>query len=373
MKRFLAIAAAFAFVGSAMAADLSLTVRSDGTPGNINAPAGGTVPYEIIGVLSDDFNEGLALFGFDLVYDGGDMDQASAPAGDITDGFVTPNGINNPAGFGGTVIGGDLIQVGGGQNTIKNDIGNAPFPIGLVITGVGQTSVTLATGFVTVPEGATEGSVYTISVANVFANVIKEGETGEPPQNFWKTEAAGVGALTDLTITVSDACNLVSATDPDSCSIDAGQPTYPDGTGTFGATAITLNFSCATAANDVTGADIAITGGDAPGIDSDSQDGDDLNLLLTGPIDAGVWTCFEYTTLTQSECVGFLPGDVDGSGSSDGDDVHAMVAALDGGTAQDIDRIGGPGPEDLLRVIDLLNGGDEFDVWYGQSIGSCPS
>ncbi|MGB0715591.1 MAG: hypothetical protein ACPGXK_06930 [Phycisphaerae bacterium] len=370
MKRFFSIMTVLAFAGSAFAADLSLTVRQAGGSSAANVSAGEVVDYEVVGILSDTNNEGLALFGFTLAYDGGDLAQASAPAGDITDGFVSPNGINNPAGFGGTIINGDLVQVGGGQNTIKNTIDNAPFPIGVtVFTGLGHTEIVLATGSLMIPGDAANDDVFNLNVSDVFANVIKQGETGMP---FYKTEAAGVGSLTNLEMTVaaSEVCELVSASNPNTCSIDAGAPSNPDGSGSFGADSVVLNFDCQTS-GIVDPADIGVTGGNAPSNDGGSNVGMTVELDLSGPIDAGVYTCFSYTV--GETCVGYLPGDVDGNGTSDGSDIIAMTNALTGGTAPDIDRGGDTGPEDLLRVIDLLNGGGSYDVWFGQSLGNCPS
>jgi hypothetical protein len=80
--------------------------------------------------------------------------------------------------------------------------------------------------------------------------------------------------------------------------------------------------------------------------------------------------------------VGFLPGDVDGSGTSNADDVSLLIEHLRGAldpplpTWQcDVDRSGRCTAADLLRAIDLLNGGDDYDAWLGRSIfpADCPS
>ncbi len=135
MKRTLVLVLAISLTGAvAQAADLDVTVTADGGS-SIDVAPGGTVSYVITAELSDNLNEGLALIGFDLSFDGGDLAQADTPGAGNMLQFVSPQGINNPAGYGGTVISGDLAQVGGGQNTINNDITNAPFPIGTVITG----------------------------------------------------------------------------------------------------------------------------------------------------------------------------------------------------------------------------------------------
>jgi hypothetical protein len=156
------------------------------------------VHYAVTGELSDAASLGLAMYAFDLAFDGGALPQADAPTSSPTTNFASPLGLNNPTGFGGTPIGGQLIQVGGAQNTIRNSF--APKPSGTVITGVAQPGnrVLLVTGTLTAPAAA---GTYHLTVHNLFANVIRAGETGNP---FWAVDAAGVGTLSGLTIVVED-------------------------------------------------------------------------------------------------------------------------------------------------------------------------
>lgn len=131
--------------------------------------------------------------------------------------FTKPWGSTNPAGFGGTVVNGDLIQVGGLQNTIRNTPDYAPDPIGPVIIGVAQPSVCgptiIVTGGLVAPF---EDGTYTLALKNLFANVIREGEDGSGA--FWVTEAAMSGTVQNLTITVTQlgAC----CTPAGSCTVD---------------------------------------------------------------------------------------------------------------------------------------------------------
>ena len=156
------------------------------------ADPGETVTYEIRGKLSGGNNEGLAGFAFDLSYEGEPLVAPVDPGDEITS-FVIPNGITNPAGFGGVIIDGALVQIGGAQNTIGNDVGDVL--IGTVETGLGHDEVVLATGTVTAP---TEQGQYSLVVSNVSATVIREGEVGP----VWATEPAGVGSIVHLTIGV---------------------------------------------------------------------------------------------------------------------------------------------------------------------------
>jgi hypothetical protein len=192
---------------------LNVSVESAGSNLIVVAP-GSVVSYSVIGLLGDDDNQGLALVGFDLDFDGGPLAQANEPTGDPNSGcenpmihFDIPWGVTNPAGFGGTIIGGDLIQVGGGQNTINNSPDNpfcapncAPYPIGTVLPGVAQPAgcgpAVLVTGSLTAPIAP---GMYSLALENLFANIITSSTTGIP---FWQTQAAGVGTITNLTIVV---------------------------------------------------------------------------------------------------------------------------------------------------------------------------
>lgn len=194
---------------------------NDGSPGSssINVMPGEVVEYQVRGELSPDSgHDGLALVGFNLSYSGGDLAQANTPA--APDGscatamgnFVKPHGITNPAGYGGTVINGDLVQVGGGQNTIKN-VDSADFPTGTVRTGVARSTgcgpAILATGSLTIPGDATNGQVYTLTLAELFANVISPGQDGS--EEFWATIAATPGTSDPLTMTVQTATSVAVA------------------------------------------------------------------------------------------------------------------------------------------------------------------
>lgn len=278
MKRLLVLAVAVAFCSAAATAtDLDVTVE---TVGSSTVPPDSAVDYQVIGKLSDSANEGLALVGLDLEFDGGDLAQANAPTELPMSNFVIPDGLTNPAGYGGTVQTGNLIQCGGGQNTIMNGqkvcndstdcplgsdcIGGPPgicepvatFPVGTVFTSVAQPSSCttdsdcpmdttvcrsgtcwqiLVTGSLTAP--GVEGD-YELRATNVFANVIKQGEDGNP---FWATEAAGVGTVTNLTITVGlPACSYSSSDPAGALPGDPLVSTLPRLTGNI----LKLTFTC---------------------------------------------------------------------------------------------------------------------------------
>jgi len=224
MRRWNGLAVALGFAVFATTAlgqiTLNLVVReaaSDSSTLN-NVTPGATIDYEVIGTLNPATGHlGLALFGFNLVYSGGDLQQGNSPAGwsantppDLTCGtaianFKKPWGITNPAGLEGTIINGDLVQVGGGMNTIKN-VDSAEFPVGPVKTGVAQPMpqgcgpATLLTGSFVAPQA--EG-MYTLSATEMFFNVIAPNQNGT--EEFYATLAGTPGTSTPLTINVVSA------------------------------------------------------------------------------------------------------------------------------------------------------------------------
>ena len=192
MRNTILIPAAIGLLTStAFASDLDLSVESGGS-NVVSVTAGNTVEYEVRGVLSDASTQGLAMFAVDLSFTGGALSQANAPTSGAMLSFASPLGFNNPAGFGGTVVGGDLIQAGGGQNTMQNDLG--ALTIGVVLTDIAQpgNDEVLLRGTLTAPASA--GS-YSLSVANLFANAIESGSTGIP---HYTVEAVGAGSNTAL-------------------------------------------------------------------------------------------------------------------------------------------------------------------------------
>ncbi len=194
----------------ASATDLNLRVESGGQNSVVVGP-GEPVAYQVVGELSDSLSDGLALFVFDLAFDGGSLAPASAPVLPPMTNFARPAGVSNPAGFGGTPVLGVLEQVGGAQNTIQNSF--APFPTGSVITQVAQNGLpaVLVTGTLTAPQSA---GTYTLSVVNPFANVIRQGQTGIP---FWAVDPADPGSVTQLEVEVRTLSQ-----DTDSVSVATG-------------------------------------------------------------------------------------------------------------------------------------------------------
>ncbi|MCH7808384.1 MAG: hypothetical protein IIB60_04095, partial [Planctomycetes bacterium] len=278
---------------------LNVSVETSGGSNSTTVGAGGSVDYQIVGELGAGVadNNGLALVGFDLELvgtpDAGPLPAADAPSSGSMTAFVKPDGITNPDGYGGTLIGNVRTQVGGGQNTINNvfacsidsdcpgdtntcDGGfcsqSASFPVGAVETGIawpGSPQI-LVTGSLTIPAGAPDGTVYTLVLSNLFANVILAGENGTGLHGFHKaTNVLDGGANTPLTITVeSGTCEMSGSLN---CEIDARKPhdllnaaQCNGAAGVCGWQTMTLTFVCSGTATPPTQvADYSISSGTA--------------------------------------------------------------------------------------------------------------
>jgi len=160
---------------------------------------------------------GLALFGVNLTNTGPQVFDlcneanflltapvAIQPNFDRNGGLTNPPGLGDPfiTGYSGTCDGaGGLWQIGGGQNTIGNT-GPTAYPIGAVVSGVGNSGWTdLATGTIDLDGTETQNIVLTLNTG--FANTLDLPVAG-PPYNV--TEAATVTIAGGLTISFGIPC-----------------------------------------------------------------------------------------------------------------------------------------------------------------------
>lgn len=189
-------AAAAALCGASVAQTTADVAVTSGGADTVFVQPGDTVTYSVAAELGGDPSQGLAMFAFDLSFDGGDLTPVMPPAGGAIDAFVAPQGFNNPDGFGGTLSGGDLLQVGGAMNTIANTF--APTPSGAVTVGVADgASAVLASGSLVAP---TAPGTYTLTVDGWFANALDQVSSG----GVWSVRPAELGSTANLTIEVQD-------------------------------------------------------------------------------------------------------------------------------------------------------------------------
>jgi hypothetical protein len=377
------------------------------------------VNYQIVGTLTDSLNDGLALWGSDLAMAPSVLLSPATPGASMGN-FVCPQGINNPpcaTGYGGTQSGNNLLQIGGGQNTIKNVIGNAPFPIGMVTEGVAQSQVVLATGSVTMPAAV---GVYTLSLSNVFANEINDGQILANGA-FFATSASGVGTVGSLAITVEDAVvlrNISSANPPLDNPFIAGTQAFQDvltyetatalprGIGasgtptlqgiTYATPSVTFDGSVSlTLPGQVTVSctDVAANGqGDCPTVTAVAGAGaGPYTLTLSGVIPRRECTTFRFPGIAnpgQAVQYIFLPGNANvglpGGTIVSAADVTSLILALSNSTANvgnnpvryNMDRVGlAAAPvtaADVARLIAMLNGSPTGPPAAG-AVPACPA
>jgi hypothetical protein len=207
-------------VSPARATDISMTLQARGFESSaITVGPGCEIGYRVMAELGDSDNQGLATIAFDLDFSGGALALGDLPSDPPMTAFAPPNGLSNPGGFGGTPEGGRLLQVGGAQNVVMHgqwscetnddcpgaascDAGLCTaisgLPVGNVVPDVGYpgSAVTVVTGSLITP---TAPGVYGLFVANPGASVLALGATG---RRYWPSEAAAIGSLVGLAITV---------------------------------------------------------------------------------------------------------------------------------------------------------------------------
>ncbi|MFQ5463091.1 MAG: hypothetical protein ACE5E5_10760 [Phycisphaerae bacterium] len=190
------------------------------------------------------------------------------------------------------------------------------------------------------------------------------------------------GSVTGPTwrFTTNPGCAIASG-QPANCAIDARQPYEPDTPWLpLGWTSVTLEMDpdCDAAIFVESDFSISVQNGPAPQITGITATANVVTLQLSDAIPAGQWTCILQQDTGRQVCLGYLPGDVDGNGTSSPADILALIDAINGVAprpeyATDTNRSGTSGPEDILRVIDLLNGASAFDAWLDQSLEACPN
>ncbi len=179
-------------------------------------------------------------------------------------------------------------------------------------------------------------------------------------------------------------CRIVGST-PSNCTIDARQPSEPDGISPQGWSSIALEFdnpceSCEFEDDDFSIREI--TRGNPSIAGKQCTDQNILTVTFGEPISEDKWTCVKYLETNQEVCLGFLPGDSDGDQRADETDVVHLLDCLSGDVSLscadhqcDTDRSGRCTPADILREIDLLGGAEEYRAWLGEELpgfAGCP-
>jgi len=368
----------------ALGVDLDLTAREAvGDVSSVTVAPGATVAWEVAGLLdSDSDNEGLAGIVFDVSFDGGPVEEPASTA------VSALEAITNTTGFGGTMIDGGLHQVGGAQDTIEGTPS--------VTTAIGHSEVILATGEVVAP---LEAGTYTLSLTDITATVISDGEASAP----YACEFAAVGAVTDLTIEVEEPELVAICTDliDDTCSAARDNDyVWPigelEGTDHGGFQSIDILFnmdvelveSCVTVQSNAEGTWPDPTTATLTAVGPEGE----YTLSLDNPIpladhtNGGGWTTIQLTVrpdpdpgaalMTVCFNLGWLPGDVNGDGQVSLVDATQFGCQFNGPKSlkrADLNDDGGVSLADSTKFGQIYSGTSGEKQWSGHGLGAEPT
>lgn len=180
------------------------------------------------------------------------------------------------------------------------------------------------------------------------------------------------------------------ASSPPNCAIDAREPNFPDGLRPLSFRTAAYPFLRDDGCAGPELADFSLREVPSPDVFEPRNSvvhigvhEDMATMLFERAIVPDRWTCVSYTGIDRGQaCWGHLPGDVNNDGQSTAEDVEYLIGCITGqhecaDYQCNIDREGaGCSPADTLRLIDVLNGAANYEVWLDREIAkgkSCPS
>ena len=199
-------------------------------------------------------------------------------------------------------------------------------------------------------------------------------------------DCCGMASLIGVVFADADPIAPLAFDQPGQCDIDAREPhSINNATARNGWDRMVISFSCDPATIGLVPGDFSVTGvpaGVVPGVSSVPIDSvaNTATVMLDDMITPGNWTCIAHPESGSEWCAGFLPADASQDGLSTANDINALINAINllPGLelpiyATDINRSGVTNGQDILRLIDLLNGAGDFDPWIAQGLPLCPS
>ncbi|MCH8252630.1 MAG: FAD-dependent oxidoreductase, partial [Planctomycetes bacterium] len=176
---------------------------------------------------------------------------------------------------------------------------------------------------------------------------------------------------------VSVAGISAAASDPPCLAVDARQPSEPYDDASQEWSEITVFFD--EDPGSVLPEDFAVTihvPGEQITVDDVTVEGNAVTVHLSAPIPVSEWTTITHIPTGVATRIGSLPGDVNGDRLTGPNDVLHLIDILNGlGETDvppyrtDIDRSGATNSADVLRLIDLLNGAGVYDMYLGATLG----
>lgn len=171
---------------------------------------------------------------------------------------------------------------------------------------------------------------------------------------------------------------LIVGTVPPNCAIDPRRSTIPGDTDPVGWDTIILGFDSVASAVLLSDFEVFEPGQAGSPICGMHQFNTMMSIQLCPRDTVKKWICLRYIPMDQLFCFGHLPGDVNGNRVSSMPDLSDLMACVNGDVQCslwqcDIDRSGECLPQDILDVIDLFNGGANYEVYFNATISSCPN
>ncbi len=179
-----------------------------------------------------------------------------------------------------------------------------------------------------------------------------------------------------------DECELpfrIVYSDPSNGLIDPRQPSDSMGNINVGINGVYLQFNTAGLGMVPEEWMVSEIGGDgiAPGISYlQASSVGAVSFYLNSVLEPGTWTIFTHIPTGEAIRVGYLPGDVNGDGTSSPHDILTLLNIMLGVEPiqpgkeyyVDINRNGLLEPYDILRLIDLLLGNGVYESYFYQSL-----
>ncbi len=203
------------------------------------------------------------------------------------------------------------------------------------------------------------------------------------------TDTCDEGLNTCVNDAVGCMCTTIASSDPSNCTLDARIPHLrTQSASPLGWDSIDLDFNIGCSCDSLSIGDLSVS--DVPGSpDSNAVTGQAVISGITGgmsnlctvefaaPIPTNQWTCITVKVTGEQRCIGSLPADVDSDQTVTLVDVTTLTSHLDFSTGLphevDINRDGESTTLDLVAVINLLTGADQFSTWSDANIAqTCP-
>ncbi|MGD2108504.1 MAG: hypothetical protein PVI86_03840 [Phycisphaerae bacterium] len=173
----------------------------------------------------------------------------------------------------------------------------------------------------------------------------------------------------------ADCALFITVSDPPDCTVDPRQPYGLDGSAEDDRASFTMTFNrpAGLVRSDDFSVEVFPESETVPVIEAVELNGAVATLTFDQILPPQRWTCVTHNFSGDRFCWGALPADVDGSRKSETSDLQPLVDHLGGsGSLElwrcDINRSGRCTGADLLRAIDLLNGGDVYEPGWNDAM-----